>query len=466
MTFLIIAALMTAIALVAIVWPFAIGGQPVPNGSDIAVYKDQLAEIDRDLQAASIGTSEARTARLEVSRRMLQAADDAARPAPLVAGNRRTPRLTTLAVAIILLPVLAGSLYLHLRSPGTAPAVRAADQSRLNRDDDAVDAMVSEVEGYLKEAPGDGKGWEALAPIYMRVGRYDDAIRAWRKSIANLGDSAEREENLGESLVAAADGIVTKEATAAFDKARSIDPTSVPARFYAGLAASQDGRRDEAARIWRAMIATAPPDAEWVDTVRGTLAQLDHPSASATDGVPTGGDQHVAMIGTMVEQLAERLEREGGDPDRWYMLIRSYETLGDHEKAMAATARARLAFVGSPEQLDYLNGLLGDAEGPSNKSAAAAVAKPATKDTVLADASASDEQLTMIKGMVDRLADRLKKDGHDVGGWARLVRSYIVLGQRERAIAAINSARVALADDADALRQFDAAANELDIGAH
>jgi cytochrome c-type biogenesis protein CcmH/NrfG len=125
----------------------------------------------------------------------------------------------------------------------------------------------------------------------VRLGRYDDAVRAWQNVIANLGDNADREENLGESLIAAADGAVTKDAKNAFDRSLSMDPGNVAARFYTGLAAKQEGRRDAAAEIWRDLIAKASPDAEWADTVRDALARLEEPSVATGDSPQRSEDQ-------------------------------------------------------------------------------------------------------------------------------------------------------------------------------
>ena len=85
----------------------------------------------------------------------------------------------------------------------------------------------------------------------------------------------------------------------------------------------------------------------------------------------------------------------------------------------------------------------GPSSGPSEEQVAAA------KDL------APDQKIAMIKGMVERLAERLGKDGSDIEGWLRLVRSYMVLGERERALAAAGDARRALAAEPDKLKQID-----------
>jgi cytochrome c-type biogenesis protein CcmH len=554
-------ALMTAAALVAIILPFVHGDEGISTGSDVAVYKDQLAEIDRDVEAGLIGNTDAEAARVEVSRRLLRAAEasDIDHPTSLTDTKTRTLRRTTLAVMIVFLPILAGSVYLRLGSPTAASFESGSDQAALTSDDPLVDAMVTQVEDHLKDRPNDGRGWEALAPVYMRLGRYDDAVRAWQNTIANLGDNADREENLGESLVAAADGAVTKEAKRAFAQALSTDPNNVAARFYTGLAAKQEGRRDEAAGIWRDLIAKASPDAEWIDTVRDALARLDEPSVAATDDPPASEDQQTAMIRSMVDGLADRLKidgrdlegwlrlvrsynvlgdrakadtaiagaraalghdpdklarfesglksadrpsanipqaasrgpistgaappehdnatmqamvdklvkrlaSDGGDPNGWFMLVRSYEALGERDKALTAVAQARLAFASDPQKLSHFDQLLRAADGASSEtSATALLEKREAEKPATAEDSSTEQQMTMIKGMVDRLAQRLKQDGHDVDGWTQLMRSYVVLGQRDLAAAAGQRARVALGNDVASLRRLDAAAKELGV---
>jgi cytochrome c-type biogenesis protein CcmH len=217
-----------------------------------------------------------------------------------------------------------------------------------------------------------------LAPVYMRLGRYDDAVRAWRNVIALNGSSAEREASYGEAMVAAANGLVTGDAKAAFDRALTIDPTNVMARFYKGLAADQDGKRAEAEKIWTDLIAGAPPNAPWLEVVRHALARgapaSGAPAAAATPapGAPgpsaadvataaqMSADQRNQMVQGMVARLAERLKTDGSDVQGWERLLRAYMVLGQRDKAAAAAADARKALASDPDKLRRLNGVIKD----------------------------------------------------------------------------------------------------------
>ena len=110
---------------------------------------------------------------------------------------------------------------------------------------------------------------------------------------------------MGEALVFAANGIVTAEAKAAFEKAVGLDANNVPARYFLGLAAEQDGNRAQAAATWRALIATAPPDAPWVEFIRSALARVDdgpHPAIAGQAWLKAAA-QAAARTKTRSQQL-------------------------------------------------------------------------------------------------------------------------------------------------------------------
>ena len=193
-------AAMTAAAVFAVVWP--LGRKPsLGGGSDRLVYQDQLAEIDRDRAAGLIGQAEAESARIEISRRLLAAADAEAPAAATPASSALWRRRVAALAAIVVVPAVALGFYLRLGSPDVP------DQSAFARVNSvpghqSIEGLVSQVEAHLASNPNDGAGWEVLAPVYLRMGRPDDAVAAWRKAIVLNGDSPARESALGEALVA------------------------------------------------------------------------------------------------------------------------------------------------------------------------------------------------------------------------------------------------------------------------
>jgi cytochrome c-type biogenesis protein CcmH len=350
-------ALMTAAAIFAVLWPLSRRASILRSGSDVAVYRDQLEEIRRDQAAGLIGDSEATAAQVEVSRRLIAAADS---EAAAVQGSttvmRRRQRITAV-VALTALPAGAFALYLAIGSP-SLPGQPLA--SRVTAERQSIAQLVAQVEAHLAKNPDEGRGWEVVAPIYLRMGRFDDAVKARRLALKLNGETAERYASLGEALTAAANGVVTAEALAAFKAAVARDEDQVMARFFLGLAAEQDGRASEAAAMWRALLDRAPANAPWAEFIRAELMRLtggptEDQMAAAKDLPP---EQRLAMIKGMVERLAERLGKDGSDIEGWLRLVRSYMILGERERALAAAGEARRALAAEPDKLQRLDQLV------------------------------------------------------------------------------------------------------------
>jgi cytochrome c-type biogenesis protein CcmH len=361
-------ALMTAAAVWAVLWPLARRGRDLRSGSDVAVYRDQLAEIQRDRAAGLIGENEAAGAQVEISRRLIAAADAQAE-APADAASATWRRRAVAVAALTLLPLGAATFYLALGSPSLPDQPLAARVAGA-RGNPSIDTLIAQVEDHLSGHPEDGRGWEIIAPVYLRLGRFDDAVKARRNALKLNGATAERESALGEALVFAANGVVTAEAKAAFEQAIALDANGVQARYFLGLAAEQDGDRTQAAATWRALIAAAPPDAPWLDLLRSALARVERGAGgiaaggSSTDAsddqaaVQLGPEQRKVMIEGMVNRLSERLHRDGADVDGWLRLVRSYMVLGEPDKARAAVVDARRALAGDAVKLRRLDDLL------------------------------------------------------------------------------------------------------------
>src|SRR3984893_10664085 len=365
--------LMTLGAVIAVWWPLVRRESSVRSGSDTAVYRDQLDEIDREQAASLIAHVEAEAARVEVSRRLIAAAETAkARsiaPAPGPAGWYRR---ATLAAAIVLLPVGAGAVYLSLGSPGlVSVSMNAATGGQPLPA--GIEHTVAEVETYMESNPRNGRGWELLAPVYLRLGRFDDAVRARRNALEIFGPDAAHLGDLGEAMVMASGGVVTAEAKSLFERANAADPEDVMAQYYLGLSAKQDGRRDEAEKRWRALVSRAGEGAEWLPLVKDALARIDEkgpaaavsaPPSAAAKAAPKGPSarevaaaaqlapaERNGMIEGMVARLAQKMAENGSDVEGWLRLIKAYSVLGERDKALAAAANARSALAGNSDNL-------------------------------------------------------------------------------------------------------------------
>ncbi len=333
-------AIMTAAVLAALSMPLWRAGAEVAPGRgrhDRAVFRDQLAELERDRARGAIGAAEAEAARNEISRRLIEAA----RPQSQASTGRAG---TVGLIGATMVPFVAIALYLNSGMPRLADVPLAARLEKAVDNQDFV-ALVAKVERHLGQNPDDVKGWQVLAPAYKRERRWQDAADAYANIIRLSKPDAATIADYGEMLVFANEAMVTAEAARAFAAALQADAKNPKARFFAALALKQEGKSEEARQAFEALLAESPADAAFKPMVEAELRDL-----------AAGGDQQ-AMIRAMVDGLEERLKTDSSDLDGWQRLIRSRAVLKEMDKARAAYATARHHFSGEPEALAALDGL-------------------------------------------------------------------------------------------------------------
>ncbi len=353
LNFLIFAGLAAGVML-AVAWPLLRGQTPGPRRAqyDETVFRDQLAELERDRQRGLIGDAEALAARNEIARRLIAA--DREEPALASSGSGKW----VMIAAAGFIPIASLALYLAVGAPGRpdTPLKQRLDNAVANND---IQALMAKAEAHLAEKPDDLRGWKVLAPIYRAGERYADAAKAYENILRLAGGDAETYADYGEMLVLANAGLVPKEATRAFAEALKRDPKSPKARFYAGLALKQDGKKAEALVLWQGLIADAGPQDPWRDALAAQIASL-------TPGAPVLSDDQVAaaqsmsgedrekMIRGMVDGLEERLKTSPADLDGWQRLIKARAVLGEMDKARVAYSQAKEQFKADSEAMAAL----------------------------------------------------------------------------------------------------------------
>jgi cytochrome c-type biogenesis protein CcmH len=349
--------LMTAAAVLCALWPLVRRrGRQEGEARTIAFYKAQIAEIDRDVARGQLPEAEAGGARIEAARRLIAASEQGAASAGADDKTRMRRRAAALVI-LIGVPLVTLGFYARFGSPRAPDAPIVARLNDPSHKDD-LGVAVAKIEAHLIAHPEDGLGFKVVAPAYMRLARYDEAVKAYSEALRLLGDNPETRADYGEAQVAAAAGIVTADGRASFQQALAKKPDLPKARYYMALAAEQDGDKPGAADLYRKLLADAAPNAPWAPLVRQRLAALgggepapsakiDAPPAEEAAGIASlGPEQREAAIRGMVDRLAARLEEKADDPEGWRKLIRAYSVLQETDKAKAALAKAREALNG------------------------------------------------------------------------------------------------------------------------
>lgn len=337
-TFAIAATLLALLVLVAVMLPLLRGGASAPGRElfDRAVYRDQIAELEREQARGLIAPSEADAARLEIQRRLLRAEGGPA--------EARAGRNPALALVLALLTASgAGLIYLSTGTPGL-PAQPFAQRTQ-DPEEQALRQGLAQLERRVQDAPGDGDAWLLLARTRGALAQWRAADEAWRRALALVPITPDLRAAALEASVLAADGAISPAATDGFTKVLAEEPDNPIARFYLAAAAAQDGRQQEAITAWLALAADLPAGLAIRDEIARRVAIAARAAGLPTPALPPPAEAPDAqarqeMIRGMVERLAAKLEAEPNDADGWQRLGRAWGVLGEREKSIAAYARA------------------------------------------------------------------------------------------------------------------------------
>ncbi|RUL97225.1 c-type cytochrome biogenesis protein CcmI [Rhizobium anhuiense] len=336
----IVFAVITTAIIASLLHPLASGRVRFNDGAAAAgrVYRDQLLELDRELLANEIGCNEYECARAETARRLFKASEQKQEEC------RRLPhphRWLRLAIAAFL-PLASIGLYGLAGSPDM-PSLPL--QARLEDPGQDIAILVARTERHLASQPDDGRGWDVIAPIYLRAGRIADARSAYRNALRLLGPDIHRLGGLAEALMAEAHGSVNKETVDVLRQIVQLEPENPRALFYIALGMEQAGRPDEALMAFAALARLSPADAPWLPLVNQHIA--------ANGGVPliaAGTADRRQAIEAMVTGLDAKLSESPDDLNGWLRLVRSYAVLNDRDRAAGALKRGLAAFPPAGEQ--------------------------------------------------------------------------------------------------------------------
>lgn len=399
--------LIVLLVVAALAWPLLRRDAIAAPRNALAVYRDQLDELQRDRARGIIDDEAAAAARREIERRIL-AEQGVAAPAP-------APRRSVAWAAVLAVVVVAGAaaIYAELGSP-TLPARPLAGRDDLgtpamaSEEQAQVEAMIARLEERLTGDPSDIEGWLLLANSRAFLGRYDTAAQAMAQALALRPDTAAWHAAYGEFLALDRQGTVTPAARQAFEQALALDPKEPIARYYLAVASAQAGEVAEALAAWRRLYADTPGDAPWRDALVARIGEaeqqlgLERSDLAGTEAPPgpTGEDieaaqdmsedEQVAMIRGMVEGLAARMEDEPGNLEGWRRLAQSYSVLGDWAEARAAYAHALTL---APEDAALLDGYANAIAGSLSQSEPIPADAVAELDSVLETQPANDVAL-------------------------------------------------------------------------
>jgi len=256
--FLVIGALLVAGAVLFVVPPLLRRGLRTGATRDavnVAVYRDQLRELEADLRAGTLAADQHERARSEIEARLL--ADVGGGDAP--AQSPRHTRAAALALGLAV-PICALAVYVAVGNPRALLPPGPDGGSSHGLSAQQFEALVSRLAARLKDNPEDAEGWMMLGRSYAALGRYGEASEAYAKAAARMPRDAQLLADYADALAMAQGRTLQGEPEKIILRALAIDPDNVKALLLAGTAAFNRNAYPAAIRHWERVLGLIPAD--------------------------------------------------------------------------------------------------------------------------------------------------------------------------------------------------------------
>lgn len=239
--------------------------------ANIAVYRDQLSELEADLQNGIVSKEQYTQDRDEIERRLLEDTATAAAAKQKTVPAAAASRNTAYALAVGL-PLVAVIFYLQIGnrngieppspSAASAPFANAGANAGGGRSQEQIEANVAALAARLKSNPSDTEGWIMLARSYSSMERFGEAAGAYAMATQLRPNDADLWTDYAFVSAMAAGRRLDGRPSELINQALKIDPDNAKALQLAGRAAFQAKDYKKAIEYWERVLKKAPADSE------------------------------------------------------------------------------------------------------------------------------------------------------------------------------------------------------------
>ena len=239
--------------------------------ANIAVYRDQLSELETDLRNGIVGEEQYAQDRDEIERRLLEdttgVSSEKTTAAPL--NGRNTAYVLGLGI-----PFIAIVFYLKLGEPnlienpavGSSPPAATAS-GPMERSQEQIAANVDKLAKRLESNPNDAEGWLMLARSYSSMEKFSEAANAYGKATELTPNNADLWAEYAFAAAMASGRSLEGKPTELINRALQVDPENAKALQLAGSAAFQAKDYKKAIDYWQRVLKKVPPDSEVGQTI-------------------------------------------------------------------------------------------------------------------------------------------------------------------------------------------------------
>jgi len=239
--------------------------------ANLAIFRDQLAELDRERAEGTLAAADFEQARSELQRRLLEEVDAGMTEA---AGTTVASRKSAIAI-LLLIPLAAMAGYALLGNPRALdPAQTSARPAQPQMTAEQIDEMVAKLAARMEANPDDLQGWLMLGRSYKALGRYDAAVKAYAKAESKINEDPELLASYAETIAMAGGKGLAGKPRQLVEKALKIDPKHGHSLFLAGAAAMEAGENQKGIAYWEALLPQVEPGSEIDQMLRSGIDQM------------------------------------------------------------------------------------------------------------------------------------------------------------------------------------------------
>jgi cytochrome c-type biogenesis protein CcmH len=321
--FWVIAVLLAAGALAFVLPPLLRGQRAAPgvavDATNVAVYRDQIRELEADLAAGTLAREQFEGARRELEARLLADVQGGA-AIPRTAARGRIAAIT----AGIAIPVASILLYLAVGNPG---ALAPAESEGHGVTRQQIESLIDRLAARMKENPEDATGWVMLGRSYAVLDRFPEAAEAYANAVKRSPPDAQLLADYADALAMAQGRRLQGEPERLIAKALAIDPRNVKALALAGTAAFENKDFKGAIVQWRKILDIVPADSDMANSIRDSIADAEQ-LAGGPVAAPTAPAKPVAAAPATVSgtvRLDPKLAKRVAPGDTVFIFARAVD---------------------------------------------------------------------------------------------------------------------------------------------
>jgi cytochrome c-type biogenesis protein CcmH len=325
-TFWIIAVVFVGVALAFLMPPLlrknGTSARAGRRGINIAVYRDQMKEMEGDHRNGLLTDEQFASAKVELEARLAQDAIDGAEDAEPV---RRGGRALGFSLAA-LVPVATFGLYVMLGNPGAIDAVASTESAGQGQHD--IMKMIQQVEEKTRSDPNNAEAWAILAKTYAAVGHWPEALHAYEKAYGLKPDAASVMSGYAEALAISNDRVLQGKPMELVLKALEIDPDDLKGLELAGIGNFQQKNYAQAAYYFKRLGKLLPPESPYAQDIAEAQKEASRLANSGMTGLDNLGDAGPANAGATIKgrvDIASALKGKVNPQDVVFLFARSAE---------------------------------------------------------------------------------------------------------------------------------------------